>query len=183
MSSALDTLKQTSKPDDYVLSVRIDEKVMIRRQENECDVGEEEQLATEFKLIEYYKQNPMVETCGTVLQSFSRRNGQKNENIDLLQEIYNPNLAVVIKHHQLEFTYSRTNYTGRFRKCASESALFPRQQQRLPLVKLEFKMPLSNNSVSIFEIHVLVKFAKSLFSSLSFASSYGQSYHQDLPTG
>ncbi|CRK90057.1 CLUMA_CG003777, isoform B [Clunio marinus] len=59
-----------SKPGDYVLSVRNDDKVthvMIRWQDNKYDVGGGEQFATLSELIEHYKKNPMVETSGTVV--------------------------------------------------------------------------------------------------------------------
>ncbi|XP_075213083.1 protein tyrosine phosphatase non-receptor type corkscrew isoform X2 [Lycorma delicatula] len=59
-----------SKPGDYVLSVRTDDKVthvMIRYQENKYDVGGGEKFETLSELIEYYKRNPMVETSGTVV--------------------------------------------------------------------------------------------------------------------
>lgn len=59
-----------SKPGDFVLSVRTDDKVthvMIRWQDNKYDVGGGEQFPTLCELIEHYKRNPMVETCGTVV--------------------------------------------------------------------------------------------------------------------
>uniref|UniRef100_A0A1I8Q0M3 protein-tyrosine-phosphatase n=1 Tax=Stomoxys calcitrans TaxID=35570 RepID=A0A1I8Q0M3_STOCA len=59
-----------SKPGDFVLSVRTDEKVthvMIRWQDNKYDVGGGEPFKTLSELIEHYKRNPMVETCGTVV--------------------------------------------------------------------------------------------------------------------
>lgn len=61
-----------SKPGDYVLSVRNDDKVthvMIRWQDNRhYDVGGGEQFSTLSELIEHYKKNPMVETSGTVVK-------------------------------------------------------------------------------------------------------------------
>ncbi|XP_016982317.1 tyrosine-protein phosphatase corkscrew isoform X4 [Drosophila rhopaloa] len=59
-----------SKPGDFVLSVRTDDKVthvMIRWQDKKYDVGGGESFATLSELIEHYKRNPMVETCGTVV--------------------------------------------------------------------------------------------------------------------
>ncbi|XP_055634570.1 tyrosine-protein phosphatase corkscrew isoform X2 [Toxorhynchites rutilus septentrionalis] len=59
-----------SKPGDFVLSVRTEDKVthvMIRWHENKYDVGGGQKFATLCELIEYYKRNPMVETCGTVV--------------------------------------------------------------------------------------------------------------------
>ncbi|XP_053671405.1 tyrosine-protein phosphatase corkscrew [Anopheles nili] len=59
-----------SKLSDFVLSVRADDKVthvMIRWHEKMYDVGGGQKFATLFDLIEYYKRNPMVETCGTVV--------------------------------------------------------------------------------------------------------------------
>lgn len=53
-----------------MLSVRTEDKVthvMIRWQEKEYDVGGGEKFGTLSELIEYYKRNPMVETCGTVV--------------------------------------------------------------------------------------------------------------------
>ena len=60
-----------SKPGDYVLSVRADDKVthvMIRQQPNgKCDVGGGEKFDCLSDLIDFYKRNPMVETTGTVV--------------------------------------------------------------------------------------------------------------------
>ncbi|XP_055923172.1 tyrosine-protein phosphatase corkscrew isoform X3 [Eupeodes corollae] len=59
-----------SKPGDFVLSVRTDDKVthvMIRWQDKKYDVGGGEPFSTLSELIEHYKRNPMVETCGTVV--------------------------------------------------------------------------------------------------------------------
>ncbi|XP_055550476.1 tyrosine-protein phosphatase corkscrew isoform X3 [Wyeomyia smithii] len=59
-----------SKPGDFVLSVRTEDKVthvMIRWHENKYDVGGGQQFSTLCDLIEHYKRNPMVETCGTVV--------------------------------------------------------------------------------------------------------------------
>ncbi|XP_012156236.1 tyrosine-protein phosphatase corkscrew isoform X4 [Ceratitis capitata] len=59
-----------SKPGDFVLSVRTDDKVthvMIRWQDKKYDVGGGEPFDTLSELIEHYKRNPMVETCGTVV--------------------------------------------------------------------------------------------------------------------
>ncbi|KAH8306834.1 hypothetical protein KR018_004281 [Drosophila ironensis] len=59
-----------SKPGDFVLSVRTDDKVthvMIRWQDNKYDVGGGESFGTLSELIGHYKRNPMVETCGTVV--------------------------------------------------------------------------------------------------------------------
>ncbi|XP_050303193.1 tyrosine-protein phosphatase corkscrew isoform X2 [Anthonomus grandis grandis] len=60
-----------SKPGDFVLSVRTDDKVthvMIRcTTDNKYDVGGGEKFNTLADLIEHYKKNPMVETSGTVV--------------------------------------------------------------------------------------------------------------------
>lgn len=59
-----------SKPGDFVLSVRTDDKVthvMIRWQDKMYDVGGGEKFSTLCELIEHYKKSPMVETCGTVV--------------------------------------------------------------------------------------------------------------------
>ncbi|XP_063234398.1 tyrosine-protein phosphatase non-receptor type 11-like isoform X7 [Bacillus rossius redtenbacheri] len=59
-----------SKPGDYVLSVRTDDRVthvMIRCQDNSYDVGGGEKFDSLSELIEHYKKNPMVETSGTVV--------------------------------------------------------------------------------------------------------------------
>lgn len=59
-----------SKPGDFVLSVRTEDKVthvIIRWHEKKYDVGGGQKFNTLCDLIEYYKQNPMVETCGTVV--------------------------------------------------------------------------------------------------------------------
>jgi len=60
-----------SKPGDYVLSVRIDERVthvIIRFRNGRFDIGEKgDRFDTLSELVEYYKQNPMVETSGNVI--------------------------------------------------------------------------------------------------------------------
>ncbi|XP_018577630.1 tyrosine-protein phosphatase corkscrew isoform X2 [Anoplophora glabripennis] len=60
-----------SKPGDFVLSVRTDDKVthvMIRcTPDNRYDVGGGDQFSSLADLIEHYKKNPMVETSGTVV--------------------------------------------------------------------------------------------------------------------
>ncbi|XP_022100584.1 tyrosine-protein phosphatase non-receptor type 11-like isoform X2 [Acanthaster planci] len=59
-----------SKPGDYVLSVRTEDKVthvMIRCQDGKYDVGGGEQFSTLADLVEHYKKNPMVETSGYVV--------------------------------------------------------------------------------------------------------------------
>lgn len=59
-----------SKPGDFVLSVRTDDKVthvMIRYKDNLYDVVGGQKFSTLSDLIEYYKKNPMVETSGTVV--------------------------------------------------------------------------------------------------------------------
>lgn len=59
-----------SKPGDFVLSVRTEDKVthvMIRWHENKYDVGGGQKFNNLCDLIEHYKRNPMVETCGTVV--------------------------------------------------------------------------------------------------------------------
>ncbi|XP_014483754.1 PREDICTED: tyrosine-protein phosphatase corkscrew-like isoform X2 [Dinoponera quadriceps] len=59
-----------SKPGDFVLSVRTDDRVthvMIRFQDNKYDVGGGHKFDSLSELIEYYKRNPMVETSGSVV--------------------------------------------------------------------------------------------------------------------
>lgn len=59
-----------SKPGDYVLSVRTEDKVthvMIRCQEGKYDVGGGEKFMSLSELVEHYKKNPMVEVSGTVV--------------------------------------------------------------------------------------------------------------------
>nr|XP_045597693.1 tyrosine-protein phosphatase non-receptor type 11-like isoform X3 [Procambarus clarkii] len=59
-----------SKPGDYVLSVRTDDKVthvMIRCVENKYDVGGGRRFDTLSELVEHYRRNPMVEQSGTVV--------------------------------------------------------------------------------------------------------------------
>ncbi|XP_049843980.1 tyrosine-protein phosphatase non-receptor type 11-like isoform X2 [Schistocerca gregaria] len=59
-----------SKPGDYVLSVRTDDRVthvMIRCQDDTYDVGGGDRFESLSDLIEHYKRNPMVETSGTVV--------------------------------------------------------------------------------------------------------------------
>lgn len=59
-----------SKPGDFVLSIRCDDKVthvMIRFQGNMYDVGGGEKFKGLTDLVEHYKKNPMVETSGTVV--------------------------------------------------------------------------------------------------------------------
>lgn len=59
-----------SKPGDYVLSVRTDDKVthvMIRCVENKYDVGGGRKFDTLSELVEHYRRNPMVEQSGTVV--------------------------------------------------------------------------------------------------------------------
>lgn len=59
-----------SKPGDFVLSVRTDDRVthvMIRSQDNKYDVGGGEKFDSLSDLIEHYKRNPMVETSGSVV--------------------------------------------------------------------------------------------------------------------
>ncbi|GFS80663.1 tyrosine-protein phosphatase non-receptor type 11 [Nephila pilipes] len=59
-----------SKPGDFVLSVRTDDKVthvMIRYQDGKYDVGGGEKFDSLSDLVEHYKKNPMVETTGTVV--------------------------------------------------------------------------------------------------------------------
>jgi tyrosine-protein phosphatase non-receptor type 11 len=59
-----------SKPGDYVLTVRTDDKVthvMIRCQDNKFDVGGGDKFDSLSELVEHYKKNPMVETTGTVV--------------------------------------------------------------------------------------------------------------------
>ncbi|XP_076472570.1 tyrosine-protein phosphatase non-receptor type 11-like [Babylonia areolata] len=59
-----------SKPGDYVLSVRTEDKVthvMIRCQDGKFDVGGGEKFTSLSDLVEHYKKNPMVEVTGTVV--------------------------------------------------------------------------------------------------------------------
>ncbi|XP_064610345.1 tyrosine-protein phosphatase non-receptor type 11-like [Liolophura sinensis] len=61
-----------SKPGDYVLSVRCEDRVthvMIRclTQEGKYDIYGGEQFESLSELVEHYKKNPMVETSGTVV--------------------------------------------------------------------------------------------------------------------
>ncbi|XP_014207915.1 tyrosine-protein phosphatase corkscrew isoform X2 [Copidosoma floridanum] len=59
-----------SKPGDFVLSVRTDDRVthvMIRSQDNRYDVGGGNKFDSLSDLIEHYKKNPMVETSGSVV--------------------------------------------------------------------------------------------------------------------
>ena len=59
-----------SKPGDYVLTVRTDDKVthvMIRCQDCKFDVGGGDKFDSLSELVEHYKKNPMVETTGTVV--------------------------------------------------------------------------------------------------------------------
>lgn len=60
-----------SKPGDYVLSVRNDDRVthvIIRCRGGRFDIGEKgDRFDTLSELVEYYKQNPMVETSGNVI--------------------------------------------------------------------------------------------------------------------
>ena len=59
-----------SKPGDYVLTVRTDDKVthvMVRCQDNKFDVGGGDKFENLSELVEHYKKNPMVETTGTVV--------------------------------------------------------------------------------------------------------------------
>lgn len=59
-----------SKPGEYALTVRTDDKVthvMIRCQETKYDVYGGPKFDSLSKLIEHYQKNPMVETSGTVV--------------------------------------------------------------------------------------------------------------------
>ncbi|XP_013778053.1 tyrosine-protein phosphatase non-receptor type 11-like isoform X2 [Limulus polyphemus] len=59
-----------SKPGDYVLSVRTDDRVthvMIRCQDGKFDVGGGEKFESLRELVDHYRKNPMVETTGTVV--------------------------------------------------------------------------------------------------------------------
>lgn len=60
-----------SKPGDFVLSVRTDDRithVMIRCQDNKYDVGGGHKFDSLSVLIDHYKRNPMVETSGSVVR-------------------------------------------------------------------------------------------------------------------
>ncbi|XP_055374760.1 tyrosine-protein phosphatase corkscrew [Condylostylus longicornis] len=66
-----------SDPGDFALTVRTDDKgssedkithVKIRWQDKKYDIGGGEKFSTLSELIAHYKENPMVETCGTVVQ-------------------------------------------------------------------------------------------------------------------
>ncbi|KAG5674095.1 hypothetical protein PVAND_004081 [Polypedilum vanderplanki] len=89
-----------SKPGDYVLSVRNDDKVthvMIRWQDNRYDVGGGEQFSTLSELIEHYKKNPMVETSGTVVNLRHPFNATRitaasiDSRVEILQREHGPN--------------------------------------------------------------------------------------------
>ncbi|KRT81496.1 hypothetical protein AMK59_5764, partial [Oryctes borbonicus] len=92
-----------SKPGDFVLSVRTDDKVthvMIRcTHDNRYDVGGGEQFDSLAELIEHYKKNPMVETTGTVVhlkQPFNatRINASGIQNrVKQLQKENGPNIS------------------------------------------------------------------------------------------
>ncbi len=59
-----------SKPGDYVLSVRTDDRVthvMIRYLDNRYDAGGGDAFDSLTDLVEHYKRNPMVETTGNVV--------------------------------------------------------------------------------------------------------------------
>ncbi|XP_031785909.1 tyrosine-protein phosphatase corkscrew isoform X1 [Nasonia vitripennis] len=59
-----------SKPGDFVLSVRTEDRVthvIIRFQDSKYDVGGGDKFDSLSDLIEYYKRNPMVETSGSVV--------------------------------------------------------------------------------------------------------------------
>lgn len=59
-----------SKPGEYALTVRTDDKVthvMIRCQETKYDVYGGPKFDSLSKLVEHYQKNPMVETSGTVV--------------------------------------------------------------------------------------------------------------------
>ncbi|XP_074655818.1 tyrosine-protein phosphatase non-receptor type 11-like [Tubulanus polymorphus] len=59
-----------SAPGDYVLSVRVDDKVthiMIRCQDGKYDIGGGPQFDTLSDLVDHYKKNPMVEKSGIVV--------------------------------------------------------------------------------------------------------------------
>ncbi|XP_068202225.1 tyrosine-protein phosphatase non-receptor type 11-like isoform X2 [Palaemon carinicauda] len=59
-----------SKPGDYVLSVRTDDKVthvMIRCVDSKYDVGGGRKFDSLSELVEHYRRNPMVEQSGTVV--------------------------------------------------------------------------------------------------------------------
>ncbi|KAK2193790.1 hypothetical protein NP493_5g05024 [Ridgeia piscesae] len=59
-----------SKPGDFVLSVRTEDKVthvMIKCKEDKYEIGGGEHFDTLTDLVEYYKENPMVETTGSVV--------------------------------------------------------------------------------------------------------------------
>lgn len=70
-----------SKPGDFVASVRTSEArvthVMIRNRGGRFDVGGGEQFEDLTGLVEYYKENPMVETSGNVVQMTIPLNGTK----------------------------------------------------------------------------------------------------------
>lgn len=70
-----------SKPGDYVVSVRTSEKVvthvMVRCRKDKYDVGGGDQFDDLSKLVEHYKENPMVETSGNVVKMGNPLNGTK----------------------------------------------------------------------------------------------------------
>lgn len=59
-----------SKPGDYVLSVRTEDKVthfIVRCQEGKFDACGGEKFGSLSELVDFYRKNPMVETTGTVV--------------------------------------------------------------------------------------------------------------------
>lgn len=60
-----------SNPDDFVLSAQADNRVThikIRCHDDKYDINDDDKFTTMLELIEHYKSNPMVETCGTIVQ-------------------------------------------------------------------------------------------------------------------
>lgn len=59
-----------SNPGDFVLSVQTDDKVThvkIRWHDDIYDISGGDNFSTLYDLIEHYRLNPMVETCGTIV--------------------------------------------------------------------------------------------------------------------
>ncbi|XP_075586841.1 tyrosine-protein phosphatase non-receptor type 11 isoform X2 [Dermatophagoides farinae] len=73
-------VRTSRKPGDYVLAVRIDDKVShvkIYCQQSKYDFGGGEKFDSLTDLIEYCKRNPIVETSGTVVNLRSPLNATK----------------------------------------------------------------------------------------------------------
>ncbi|XP_013383779.1 tyrosine-protein phosphatase non-receptor type 11 [Lingula anatina] len=100
-----------SKPGDFVLSVRCEDKVthiMIRTQDGRYDVGGGEQFESLSDLVEHYRKNPMVETSGTVVHlknpfNATRINASGIENrVKVLQKENGPKAGFWEEFEQLQ---------------------------------------------------------------------------------